>query len=267
MKKFSPGIIVACILSFILIILSLFVRFTNTETRNSNLTVDQNKIINNTYTDNSTTTPATVTMLNINQTDFVSNQLLSSLISLKENGNYTPETTQYVINNLTDQINVAPTIQFTTADITIIPIPTLNDTKNYANKFWSIRAKYQNLYTQNANLNKNSITDSSSPAYIQVMIYAGNLYVQMADELKNLSVPKELADLHLKLLNNYEMEGSSLKQLNNIDIDPVLAITGLNTYSKYSDYEDTMLQILANYFSASGIIFSKADPGIGWKSL
>ena len=86
-------------------------------------------------------------------------------------------------------------------------------------------------------------------------------------QLVKIDVPEELVGIHLNLSNNYSIMGSGLNQLNKSETDPVATITGLNTYSDYSDYEAVSLKVLANYFEASGIIFGQSDPGKGWQTI
>ena len=270
MKKFPPGIIVACILSVIFIMLSIFIKYGSFRTTNSELSVGSDQVIPDTYVDNvdnSTATPATTDNSNQNQTDLTSKNLFTQYISLQQSGNLNSETSQTLVNDISSQIKITPEKQFALADLNVVQNPTTVDLKNYANKFWVIRNKYKNLYIQNISANEDTSVVSANSGAVQGLFRAGDLYIQMAVELVSIPVPKELANIHLKLINNYEVSGTSLKRLDKIDADPIVTVTGLNTYSKYSDYEDTMLRILANYFSASGIIFSSVDPGIGWKTL
>ncbi len=98
-------------------------------------------------------------------------------------------------------------------------------------------------------------------------ILAGKLYEKIVNDLLTLSVPANLVDLHLAILNNYSGSAFGLKMFGQLDNDPVAAIGGLNSYSKNVTVEETMVSNMAKYLRDSGIIFNENEPGYGWNSL
>ena len=204
---------------------------------------------------------------NINETELMGKELFAQYMTVRQSGNLNNQTSDSIVKDLTSKISDNPTPFYHETDLNIIDKASTDDLKNYANKFWSIRQRYIKIYSDAINKSKDSNSADADTTLIQNFVLAGNLYSDMASELIKLPVPSELANLHLKIANNEQTSGSSLKKLNKLDTDPIVTITGLATYKRYSEYETTMLKIMARYFKESGIIFDNKDPGIGWSTL
>jgi general stress protein CsbA len=272
MFKTKSKVIAACTLALVLIVASVVIRYTNTQKINNELsyvdngnTQNQDKALANSIDGTASSTNLEASA--INQTDIVSQKLFASYMVLQNSGNLNADTATSLVNDITSGIDASVTPQYQANDLIIISTSTVSVLKNYANKFWAIRTKYVNLYKQHPLGSADFVADPSNPSFITGFVATGDLYIQMATELSKLPVPAELTDLHLKLLNNYVASGLGLKKLQQLNSDPIATISGLSTFSQYSDYETTILSIMAQYFSKSGIIFSSSDPGIGWNTI
>ena len=276
MPRSKPTIIVACGLAIILIVAAVIIRYTNSNHKASSSLAYVNNA-NSASQDTSLEDRASAALLAsstdlsvpaINQTDALSRKLFSSFMVLQNSNNLNGQTISDLVTNIASNIDASVTPKYQLSDLTLISNATPKDLKDYANKFWAIRQKYVDLYKQNQLGSSTFLADPTDPSFAHGFVNTGNLYIQMAKDLSKLSVPAELANLHLKLLNNYIASGLSLKKLDQINTDPIATISGLSTFSQYSDYEDTILSILAQYFSKNGIIFNNtSDPGYGWNSI
>jgi hypothetical protein len=215
----------------------------------------------------STTPSADLAVPEENQTDIMSQKLFANLMVLQDSGTLDDQSISDLADNIASEVDASSTPEYQLSDLTIINNASIEQIKDYANQFWTIRQKYVDLYKQNPLGSTNFVADPSDPSFISGFTATGNLYIQMAAELSKLPVPSDLADFHLKLLNNYVASGLGLEKLSQLNSDPVATISGLTTYSEYSDYETTILEIMAKYFSESGIIFSDSDPGAGWNTI
>lgn len=272
MKTLRPKILVACGCALLLIICASIVRANNYSYKVGNslsYVSDSNPVPNS----DSDTNTASSTNLDIpvvpadNQTDDMSQKLFANLMVLQSSGNLSDQSITDLATSMASQVDASNTIQYQVSDLTIINKATIAQTKDYANKFWAIRQKYVNVYKQNEIGSTNFSADPTDPSFSTGFAAVGDLYIKMAADLSKLPVPSALADLHLKLLNNYVASGLGLKKMNVVNSDPINAVSGLSTFSNYTDYETTILEIMAQYFSQDGIIFTSTDPGIGWNSV
>lgn len=270
MFKSKPKVVIACILALVLITASIIIRLVNTQKINSQLAYVDNTAQQQNNLANSTNEMASSTDLSAlvtNQTDLVSQKLFANFAALQSSGNLNPQTITDLADNIASGLDTKATIQYKISDLNLINNASTKEIKDYANKFWTIRQKYMDLYSQNPIGSANFATDPLSSSFGSGFTATGDLYIKAANELSKLSIPSELAGLHLKLLNNYAASGQALKKLAQINTDSISAISGISTFSQYSDYEDIILSTMAQYFSESGIIFSNNEPGFGWNSI
>jgi len=270
MFKSKPKVIIACILAFVLIATSIIIRFVNTQKINSQLAyVDstakqQNNLANSI---NGTASSTDLSALVTNQTDLVSQKLFASYMVLQNSGNLNAQTVTDLANNIASGLDTKTVNQYQASDLNLINNASTKEIKDYANEFWAIRQKYIDLYKKNPLGSQGFVADPSNPSFVSGFVATGDLYIKMANELSKLSVPAQLASLHLKLLNNYVISGLGLKKLDQLSLDPMATVSGLSTFSQYSDYENIILSTMAQYFSESGIIFGNNEPGSGWNSI
>jgi len=270
-----PKLIIACVAAFALIAVAAFVRFTGytgniknglAYINNENLAGPSDSAQDAVDT-SASSSDLNVPVANQNQTDVMSQKLFASLMVLQQGGNLTDQSVLDLANNLASSVDASTTAQYQLSDLTIMSSSTPAQLKDYANQFWTIREKYANLYQQNPVGSADFAADPSDPSFASGFVETGDLYIQMAADLSQIPVPAQLATLHLDLLNNYAASGEELKKVGQINSDSVSAMSGLNTFEEYSDYETTTLEIMAQYFSDSGIIFTSQDPGIGWNTI
>lgn len=273
MKGISPKIMMASVVAIVLIIFSAFLVHRQSvvvaTTQNGVLVPSNENMVDNTTYPNSATTTTQNSTSTPNQTDILSKQVFSNFMTLQESGNLNNQTVQSLTDQLSSQIidNQPTTKIYTYADLKIIPNPTTEDIKNYGNQLFLLRTKYQNAYIRGAISPDSPYIDPSQAGMMRVFSSMGVLYEQITGDLLKMSVPAGLADLHLQLINMYSSSAFGIKQFEQLDTDPISAISGLNLYNQNSGQEDTIIQKIANYFGNNGIIFSSNDPGYGWYSI
>jgi len=62
-----------------------------------------------------------------------------------------------------------------------------------------------------------------------------NYYQELASKMMDLSVPKSLTSFHLKTANSANNTGISVKNMITIQSDPIVGLSGLSQYKKYSE--------------------------------
>lgn len=268
--KRSPKIILSIIIAVLFVggaILSVFKQAQNTHSAQGTLSATNDGWI--APVEVSSANASSTSLIDTNLTTILSKQVFSNFMVLNQSGNLNDQT----INDLTDQlssqiIEKAPTAKvYTVADLHIIPNPTKEDIKQYGNDFFVLRKNSQNAYIRDVTAQDSPLLDTSENGTIGVYVLVGKIYEKMSVDLLKLSVPKELTNLHLKIINNYSGSGYSLKQLDQLNTDPVAAVSGLNIYKTNSEQEDLLLEQMASYFVENGIIFSTSEPGYGWNDI
>jgi len=87
----------------------------------------------------------------------------------------------------------------------------------------------QSLATNSANGTTNN-TNQNNKLYT-----IGNAYQDFAKKVMGVSVPQSLADYHLRIANSANNTGISVLNMTKITNDPIVGLSGLSEYQKYSD--------------------------------
>lgn len=77
-------------------------------------------------------------------------------------------------------------------------------------------------------------TSSNTSQYDKLPAIA-SAYQNFAQKVMELSVPQSLAEYHLRIANSANNTGISVSNLGKIASDPIVGLSGLSQYQKYSD--------------------------------
>lgn len=77
----------------------------------------------------------------------------------------------------------------------------------------------------------------------------------------SVTVPSEARELHLNLLNTYNLFVESLKNLSQILDDPLVGIVGLGQYSQETQNLEVVIEDLREYFNFRNIVFNESEKG------
>jgi len=75
----------------------------------------------------------------------------------------------------------------------------------------------------------------ATPAGYTELLVIGQSYQDFAKEVINVSVPKSLLSYHLRIANGANNTGLSIMNMKKIVDDPIVGLSGLSEYQKYSD--------------------------------
>jgi len=268
--KRSPKIILAIIVAVIFVggaILSVFKQAQNTRSPQGTLSATDGGWV--APAEGTSVNASSTSLIDTNLTTILSKQVFSNFMVLNQSGNLNSQT----INDLTDQlssqiIDKVPTAKvYTIADLHIIPNPTKEDLRKYGNDFMILRDKYQNQYIRQTTSLDSPILNKTDAGTINIYKLIGVLYEGISNNLLYLDVPTGLVDLHLEILNNYSTLAYSLKQLEQLDENPIMAVSGLSLFNKNIDQETQILEQITAYFIKNDIIFTENEPGHGWNNI
>ncbi|MBM2818267.1 MAG: hypothetical protein HW401_857 [Parcubacteria group bacterium] len=203
------------------------------------------------------------------ETDILSKKLFAEYINLKQSGNFNEEAVIATVNNLVaEEIqNKKDTQYYFLKDIKTFSFNDKALLKSYGNSFATIRIKYKNQYIQNPLVKEGGVANLLDPEFIQGLVRTSEVYRNMAVELSKIAAPKDLADIHMEILNNYMASSDGLKELSALSTDPVKGMIGTQRHIEAEEKEKNLLSDVAEYLSDNGIIFSGNEAGNMWNNI
>lgn len=203
------------------------------------------------------------------ETDIISKKLFAEYINLKQTGNFNEESVLAVANNLVaEQIQNKKAVQYYfSKDIKTFPSDDKILLKLYGDSFASIKKKYEKQYLDNPLVKKGETANLIDPAFLQGLVRASDIYKNMTLELSKIAVPKDLADTHMEILNNYMASSDGLKELSVLSTDPVMGMIGMQRHTEATIKEKDLLVTVAENLFGKGIIFSEDEDGYMWNNI
>ena len=176
--------------------------------------------------------------------DVLGKQLFSELIALKSSGQATSENIETIAAKYAESIlnfQIAKTADRSS-------LKTVTDSKEnllkYSQTVLNVRSKYASLIS--AASGEEMITDFNNKEFKSLMSYGAKLYSQAAAELNKISVPSALAEIHLKLVNNYLSSAEALETLAQASEDPIRIYAAMNMFGKNTTEENDLLTSIQN---------------------
>jgi hypothetical protein len=211
---------------------------------------------------NSSSTTATDTSLTV--TDKLSRELFARFIQLKQNN---LDGNQQLMQDAVDQ-----TISNSVNSASLAKQYSITDLKNIiSNNVQSSR--YKNYGNTVANILVTYTPKDNAPTIAENAFEAGdmsqliqidpliNSYKIMIQKLLAVSVPKNISNFHIDLVNSISSILFVSEQLRNVQGDPMQSVVSLSEYTSAQDMMRTALLNIKNYFNNSGITFSATEPG------
>lgn len=206
---------------------------------------------------------------NDTETDIISKKLFAEYINLKQSGNFNEESVTATVNNLVaDEIQNKKAVQYYfLKDIKTFPSGNKSLLKSYGDSFASIRNRYENQYLDNPLVKEGEVANLVDPKFQEGLIRFSDAYKKMAAELSKLSVPKDLAETHMEILNAYMASSDGLKELSMISSDPVMAMIGTQRHIEATEKESLFLETIAENFYDNGVVFSENEASDMWNNI
>ena len=90
------------------------------------------------------------------------------------------------------------------------------------------------------------------------------MYGSLADDFVSISVPEDLALVHLDIINGYENIADSLETMIKVFEDPISSAVGINSYVIAIDRQVSLSVPIQEYFLDKNIIFDSNEAGVVW---
>ena len=176
----------------------------------------------------------------LSETDKFAQEFFASLAAMKQNGQIDPNTINNVSTALGQKI-VDPTIidKYSEKDAKLDESDGVDRQKAY---YLNIKKLFA-TYTQKGIGDEVQITSilANSGATVDKTKYADQLnkiadaYQEYAQKIMETPVPQSIVSYHIKIANNVNNTGIAVRNMVKIIDDPIIGLSGLSQYQKYSD--------------------------------
>jgi len=183
---------------------------------------------------------ATTDVKNLTETEKFAREFFASYSAMKASGEVDQETINAFSGSLGQEI----------ADPTLLDIYTLEKTKLSSSDNTATQKKYYETLVQTYQkyldiglgnelgligsiVSGNTSVDTTSEA--KTLGTIGNAYIDFGKDVMKISAPESLTSYHLKIANSANNTGISILNMNKVIDDPIIGLSGLSQYQKYSD--------------------------------
>jgi hypothetical protein len=172
----------------------------------------------------------------LTETEKFAREFFTSYTAMKSSGQVDADT----INNFSSALGqkiINPDLidRYTEADIKISNTDNSTKRLEYYTNMQKLFKSYQSAgIGDELEIVSNGLEADSADQYIKLSIIA-KAYQDFAKKTIETSVPQSLSDYHLQIANNANNTGISVLNMAKIISDPVIGLSGLSQYQKYSD--------------------------------
>jgi hypothetical protein len=190
---------------------------------------------------------------NLNETETFAREFFTAYLSLKGSEGVTPTDISSFSEALGQKI-ANPTINNTYTESQII----VNEKNNYeaqADYYQDISSLF-NKYKENGIGDELNIVSKGLLSYqnegkvekYNELLLIGEGYQDFAKEATKISVPSSLSAYHLDIINSANNTGISVINMSKVIEDPIVGLSGLSSYQKYSDELVKAVEKLESFF-------------------
>ncbi|HPS21494.1 MAG TPA: thrombospondin type 3 repeat-containing protein [Candidatus Paceibacterota bacterium] len=192
----------------------------------------------------------------LNETDKFAQQFFASLAALKQSGQLDSTTMQNMTTALGESITNPELVNnYTLQNLKINSVDSAQTQEEYylkaGNMFESYKEKGVGKELEIVGTLVASGINTESEAKLNTI---ANAYQEYAQKMLSLSVPESLSSYHLKIINSSNNIGISVRNMNKIANDPIVGLSGVSQYQKYSEELVSAVGSMETILSINGII-------------
>lgn len=173
----------------------------------------------------------------LNETDKFAQEFFASFTAMQQNGQIDPQTINNVSTSLGQKISDPNLIdKYTEKDVKIADGDGVAKQKIYYKAVQKLFATYsaKGIGDEMTVINNTQTEETEVEAYAKLSTIA-DAYQEYAQKMNEIPVPQSLLQYHLKVSNNANNTGIAIRNLTNMATDPIVGLSGLSQYEKYSD--------------------------------
>lgn len=193
------------------------------------------------------------------ETDKFAQQFFASLAALKQSGQLDNDTLKNISTSLGEGI-ANPTIidNYTKENLKITPDENIKNQEDYYLKIAELFETYQKKGIGEELDIVSAIAatgaSASSPEMEQKLNSIANYYQEYAQKMLQVFVPESLSSYHLDIINNSNNTGIAVRNMAKVSTDPIIGLSGVAQYQKYSDSLVKSVENLENILLVNGIL-------------
>ncbi len=198
----------------------------------------------------------------LNETEIFARNFFASFLSLYQSGKLDEETksslTEAFLKNFKSE--VLPD-KYSSSDLKITSGSSASILKNYGNQTTKIiNNRKEGLDEDETEIIARALEEKNENE-IKKLDRIAEIYKNTAADLINISVPSDISDEHLELINGIYNLSASLENTKELLNDPIKGMAGLNQYQEnYLRVKRALLEI-SRYFTQKTIFFNKTEDG------
>ena len=195
----------------------------------------------------------------LSETEKFAQQFFASLAALKQSGQFDSNTIKNMSTTLGENI-ANPTIidAYSQNNIKISSDDSTQNQENYYIKAGNLFETYKNKGVGDELDSVSTIaaigSSGSNPDLENKLNNIANYYQEYAQKMLTISVPESLSSYHLRIINDSNNTGISVRNMAKISIDPIIGLSGVAQYQKYSEDLIKSVTDLEAVLTTNGII-------------
>ncbi len=175
----------------------------------------------------------------LNETDKFARAFFASYLALESSGGDT-ETIKKFGQAVGEKIGDPNLVNvFAEGDAKIISTANTTDVKRYYSKIQVVFDQYRGTgMGDEIDIVNSGMINTQTGASLEnnnKLRIIGEAYKKFADEIMNIEVPREYLNIHVKMANSAYNTGVSVLSMTNINDDPIVGLSGIAQYQKYSE--------------------------------
>lgn len=192
------------------------------------------------------------------QTSLFTRQLYSSVVALKQSGNFSNTTIDSLSTGITDNIREQSKekIYYVMSDLKVVGVAT-STILSYKDDILRIAAKYARMGLGDEVIVLAKSVDAKNQATLKGLDQYIIQYRKILGENLEIAVPKNLAQNHLNLVNGYRNIVESLSLAEEIFSDPMAGLMEMTRYRNATNSVIISLSEIERYLIDRGIILNK----------
>lgn len=211
--------------------------------------------------------PSANTNQNQNETEKFAQDFFTAYAAMKTSGQVDDTAISNFSNALGQQITNASVVdQYSEKDIEIAKSDEKKDQESYYVTAGTLFEKYKAEGVGSELEAAGEVAaggDAGDTQGQNNLVKISGAYQEFAQKLLLVPVPHSLAEYHLKIINSANNTGIAVLNMSKMMTDPVVGISGISQYEKYSDDLINSVHDLETFLSTNGIIpSSDATPGV-----
>lgn len=184
-------------------------------------------------------------------------QLFNRYVALQASGGLNEATINSMTEDIANNIKISAIDKpYVVTNLTLFPDSNTAQLDAYAKKLTAARAEFDRTTTIATNGKSLAPGD---PTFETNMLALAKLYEDFAKSIVSIPTPKGLADTTLIYLNAMKASTQSMKQIANLNTDPLQSLLGLKSLTLAETAQDESLAAIMSFLNQNGIIISSVN--------